>query len=285
LREGKNREVKRVLESLGLDVNRLIRISYGPFQLGELAEGAVEEVKTRILKDQLGETLAREAGADFEAPVMERDEDDALVRRPRYEERRPSRDEDEEERKPREKPAPRVRKHVSTLREEKSASGGKGPRKRIERQQTEDRRGRAVKVERVVTAGKKEEPATRNGRRFAAERNPRSDDAARPARKPREDAARSLRPREERAPRDRTERGGERPFRKPREEGERSFRPREERAPRGERSFEKRDGGKRDFKPRGDRPTGGRPGGGRPGGGRPGGGPGGKRPSGPRRER
>ncbi len=39
LREGKNREIKNVLGALGLDVNRLIRISYGPFQLGDLPEG------------------------------------------------------------------------------------------------------------------------------------------------------------------------------------------------------------------------------------------------------
>ena len=65
LREGKNREVKRILEHFGLKVNRLIRISFGPFQLGELAQGAVEEVRTRILKDQLGPELAREAKLDF----------------------------------------------------------------------------------------------------------------------------------------------------------------------------------------------------------------------------
>ncbi|MFI4997183.1 MAG: pseudouridine synthase, partial [Hyphomicrobiales bacterium] len=66
LREGKNREVKRILEHFGLKVNRLIRISFGPFQLGDLEEGAVEEVRTRLLKDQLGPELARQAEIEFE---------------------------------------------------------------------------------------------------------------------------------------------------------------------------------------------------------------------------
>lgn len=54
LREGKNREIRRALGDIGLTVNRLIRISYGPFQLGDLKLGAVEEVRRRILRDQLG---------------------------------------------------------------------------------------------------------------------------------------------------------------------------------------------------------------------------------------
>ncbi len=53
LREGKNREVRRVLESIGLAVNRLIRVSFGPFHLGKLEGGAVEEVKPSVMRDQL----------------------------------------------------------------------------------------------------------------------------------------------------------------------------------------------------------------------------------------
>src|SRR5712675_1863162 len=67
IREGKNREVKNVLGHLGLAVNRLIRVSFGPFRLGDLPEGAVEEVKTRVLRDQLGERITALSGADFSA--------------------------------------------------------------------------------------------------------------------------------------------------------------------------------------------------------------------------
>jgi len=69
IREGKNREIKNVLGALGLEVNRLIRISYGPFQLSDLKEGAVLEVKGRTLRDQLGPRMIKEAGADFDAPL------------------------------------------------------------------------------------------------------------------------------------------------------------------------------------------------------------------------
>ena len=54
LTEGKNREVRRVLDAFGLKVNRLIRTSYGPFQLGTLEPGAVEEIPRKVIKDQLG---------------------------------------------------------------------------------------------------------------------------------------------------------------------------------------------------------------------------------------
>jgi 23S rRNA pseudouridine2605 synthase len=74
IREGKNREVRNVLGHLGLQVNRLIRLSFGPFQLGELAEGAIEEVRTKVLRDQLGKKIADRAGADFDTPLVERDD-------------------------------------------------------------------------------------------------------------------------------------------------------------------------------------------------------------------
>src|SRR5579862_5511874 len=69
IREGKNREVRNVLGHLGLTVTRLIRVSFGPFQLGELADGEVEEVRTRVLREQLGERLVALSGANFSAPV------------------------------------------------------------------------------------------------------------------------------------------------------------------------------------------------------------------------
>jgi 23S rRNA pseudouridine2605 synthase len=70
MREGKNREVKNVLGHLGLAVNRLIRVSFGPFQLGDLPDGAVEEVKTRVLRDQLGDRITAHSGADFSGPII-----------------------------------------------------------------------------------------------------------------------------------------------------------------------------------------------------------------------
>jgi 23S rRNA pseudouridine2605 synthase len=62
LREGKNREIRRAMEDVGLSVNRLIRISYGPFQLGQLKPGAVEELRRRVVRDQLGLDHADDSG-------------------------------------------------------------------------------------------------------------------------------------------------------------------------------------------------------------------------------
>ncbi|AHK00552.1 ribosomal large subunit pseudouridine synthase B [Agrobacterium tumefaciens LBA4213 (Ach5)] len=90
LREGKNREIKNVLGALGLEVNRLIRISYGPFQLGDLPEGKVLEVRGRMLRDQLGPRLIEQSGANFDAPiydapVAEDEEENTPKRAPRSE--------------------------------------------------------------------------------------------------------------------------------------------------------------------------------------------------------
>jgi 23S rRNA pseudouridine2605 synthase len=83
LREGKNREVKKVLAHLGLTVTRLIRISYGPFTLADMAEGEVREIRGRVLRDQLGEKLAKAAHADFDAPIRPAAPPPAETRQPR----------------------------------------------------------------------------------------------------------------------------------------------------------------------------------------------------------
>ena len=182
LREGKNREIKKILEHLGLAVNRLIRVSFGPFELGDLPEGEVMEVRTRVLRDQLGVKLAKEANANFDAPQIV-----AAEPPPEQKQRGPSRS----ERGPRENRGPkramqgrpdrgasggenrfeqdgaprrappkpstpeRRRKHVSKLRAEIAADGpgAKGPRQRVERSATQDRKGRTVTVERMSRTG------------------------------------------------------------------------------------------------------------------------------------
>jgi 23S rRNA pseudouridine2605 synthase len=188
LREGKNREIKRVLEHLGLAVNRLIRVSFGPFELGDLGEGEVAEVRTRVLRDQLGAKLAREAGADFDAPIVNRA---PPVEPPREERRRPpeasgktpraSFDRRREEAPRRGPPPPstpeRKRKHVSALRAEIAADAANpaGPRKRTERGETRDRKGRTVAVERISKAGAEAEtPGARKRGPGKGSRRPRT---------------------------------------------------------------------------------------------------------------
>ncbi|MFA5580876.1 MAG: pseudouridine synthase [Paracoccaceae bacterium] len=68
IREGRNREIRRAMESVGLSVNRLLRISYGPFRLGDLKPGEVEEIKPRVLRDQLGLSEATKGHAEPKKP-------------------------------------------------------------------------------------------------------------------------------------------------------------------------------------------------------------------------
>lgn len=63
IREGKNREIRRAMSAIGFEVNRLLRVSYGPFQIGSLKAGEVEELKSRVVRDQLGLDGAEEKPA------------------------------------------------------------------------------------------------------------------------------------------------------------------------------------------------------------------------------
>src|SRR5262249_30651336 len=82
IREGKNREVNNVLGHLGLKVSRLIRVSFGPFELADLAPGEIAEVKTRILREQLGHRVIASAAAVFPAPIGREGPPAAPVRPP-----------------------------------------------------------------------------------------------------------------------------------------------------------------------------------------------------------
>jgi len=178
LREGKNREIKKVLEHLGLAVNRLIRVAFGPFELGGLAEGEIAEAPTRVLRDRLGAKLARQAGVDFDAPIFERGKSDPArreeprggrepsERQPSRRERAPGRTRERGEERRRKAsqtaarhgpPGPstpeRRRKHVSALRAE-IAADARGSRKCVEHGATQDRKGRMIAVERISPVGR-----------------------------------------------------------------------------------------------------------------------------------
>lgn len=284
LREGKNREVKTVLEHLGLDVNRLIRVSFGPFQLGDLPEGEVDELRSRVLKDQLGEELMAKAGVDFEAP--RRDELPAAPPRPRAPagddrpRRRSAEDHDGKPERERwqsdvvrtpsrddrsDKPWKRTvwRDAEAEPQRERKAPPRRGADPKIERQAREtsgevvrrrdkaiaDPSGRRVLVERVSAAPREE---------------PREARAPREGRMSREDAPSKRRPdrlprsgSEGRSARTQDRNGSERPMRAPR--GDRPERaPREggERPPRrfSERPSEERGGDRRPARGFGDKP-------------------------------
>jgi 23S rRNA pseudouridine2605 synthase len=108
IREGKNREVRKVLETLRLKVNRLIRVAFGPFELGDLDDGAVREIETEKLRETLGPEIAAAANADFYAPIAEPVDDTIRARdrtsaAPQRGARPSSRKRDEEKERPSQK--------------------------------------------------------------------------------------------------------------------------------------------------------------------------------------
>ncbi len=144
IREGKNREVRKVLGELGLTVTRLIRVSFGPFQLGELAEGKIEEVRTRVLREQLGPRLAGLSGADFSTPVSPAKLDETRERKDRKRENQKKlshswRAPDRQAAKPL-----RRKFHGSRRQDEER----KKPGAAVRRETVTDRQGRRVAVER-----------------------------------------------------------------------------------------------------------------------------------------
>jgi 23S rRNA pseudouridine2605 synthase len=284
LREGKNREIKRVLEHLGCQVSRLIRVSFGPFQLGDLAEGMVDEIRARVLADQLGPELAEKAGLYLDGPRPPRfadGMDDAGERPRRFDKRKPT-----------------VKRDQAIL--------GEDPTLKVSREKVEDRKGRSVRVERVTRVAEDRprrefrEDRAPKGERFDRPRRPRAD-------RPEAETGGERRPRSfvgraDRADppnhKPRFEEGGNRAPRRPRFEdrgensGNRDRPPRrertfEDRPPRGDRPFRERSEGRPprgDFRegrgrPDGDKPFGAKPGG-RPGGRSEGRGPGGRSPGG-----
>ena len=283
LREGKNREIKKVLEHLGLQVNRLIRVSFGPFELGGLTEGEIAEVRTRVLRDQLGAKLAKEAHANFDAPLVAREspppaepaDDERAARRAtpgreRSGDPKPNRDgrrgrgddrgrrfepDDAARRAPPARSTPeRRRKHVSRLRAE-IAGDAAATRKRIERSATHDRKGRTIAVERFSPAGeearKRVAAETRKPRAARHNAGKHGGERREPASRPDNAEGRrraEFEPRPQRAGR---REGGQRERNFDRPQGRNHDRAGESRPPRADA----RDRGPRsEFKPRGPRP-------------------------------
>ncbi|EEE36588.1 ribosomal large subunit pseudouridine synthase [Rhodobacteraceae bacterium KLH11] len=83
LREGKNREIRRAIEDIGYVVNRLLRVSYGPFQLGDLKPGEVEEIRRRVMRDQLGLDAEGDGKAPAKRPARPQRKRPAIGKKPR----------------------------------------------------------------------------------------------------------------------------------------------------------------------------------------------------------
>jgi 23S rRNA pseudouridine2605 synthase len=167
IREGKNREVRNVLGALGLQVNRLIRVAFGPFELGNLREGAIIEVETPALRAALGDALAAKAECDFASPVTARATAHSREERreERYEQRRVIRQREHGERGPRtrdERPA-RTRDEHARGRDER-------PRDRSPREHDRPRRERDAPPRERDRAPRERDGSPRAGKPFRRER-------------------------------------------------------------------------------------------------------------------
>lgn len=272
LREGKNREVKNVLGALGLVVNRLIRTSYGPFQLGDTPTGGVTVVRAKVLRDQLGKKLAEEAGVDFDSPLPDDMDPVVLAQNPNA----------------------RVRKKTDTGLERAPKPYGRTGEPKVvgekkARKNAPERRGNFAPFQRKA---REEKPIEKRIAHFSDGREPvefepkakkrgSDDDEKGFGRGGGRDGARDG-GRDERPARGRPE--GPRPHRA-NGDGPRQKRVGEDRSPTARPPRAHGDGpAPRGGKSFGGKPSGGKPGGGRPSGGRPTGGkPSGGRPSGPPR--
>jgi len=208
MREGKNREVRNVLGALGLQVNRLIRVSYGPFQLGEIPEGGIFEVPTKHLREQLGERIAAAASVDFSGPILRQPAPDSGPPPGRRAEPKPRRRDADRTRGPRtqaepergpEKPRKRRQSPHHVWREEGKPVRARFHGARVDRRDADrprakgdtdvlsDRKGRKVAVVRFGSkppedkrasrhkrdGGKDARPGARNRRAFDRRSGPR----------------------------------------------------------------------------------------------------------------
>jgi 23S rRNA pseudouridine2605 synthase len=139
IREGKNREVRNVLAHLGLRVNRLIRTEFGPFELGALAPGAIEEVATRNLREQLGARIIARAGCDFGAPIAAPSTEWPRSRDERRELRRLLRDRD--------RPNESRSRHDRREGDDRRPLRGSEPGERTEKPAARPRRGHAWRAD------------------------------------------------------------------------------------------------------------------------------------------
>jgi 23S rRNA pseudouridine2605 synthase len=175
IREGKNREVRNVLGHLGLQVNRLIRVAFGPFELGELRDGAIVEIETAALREQLGEAIADKAGCDFISSIVER-EAPVRSRAERREERRPPRGQDRW--RGEREPAPRSERADSRSERGSAPRAQRGDAPRSER-------GNAPHGERGFAPRGERADANRGDKPFRRSRSPRDDRPEKPPGRPR----------------------------------------------------------------------------------------------------